>query len=93
KCNLFINISLFMEEGEKAELADRYRRGGLKYSEVKKDLFARMWEYFRPARDKRREMAKDPDRIRQILKAGAEKARAKATPTLDLVRERAGLIY
>ncbi|MFH1123700.1 MAG: tryptophan--tRNA ligase, partial [Pseudomonadota bacterium] len=47
KCNLFINISLFMEEGEKAELADRYRRGGLKYSEVKKDLFARMWEYFR----------------------------------------------
>jgi tryptophanyl-tRNA synthetase len=93
KCNLFINISLFLTEKEKAELAERYRRGGLKYSDVKKELFARIWEYFRKARDKRKELAKDVGQIRQILKTGAEKARGKAAPTLDLARRRVGLVY
>jgi tryptophanyl-tRNA synthetase len=93
KCNLFINISLFLTEKEKAELAERYRRGGLKYSDVKKELFARIWEYFRKARDKRKELAKDVGQIRQILKTGADKARGKGAPTLDLARRRVGLVY
>jgi tryptophanyl-tRNA synthetase len=93
RCNLFITVSLFLSREEKKELADRYRRGGLKYSDVKKDLFARMWEHFRPAREKRKALEKDPGGIRDILKAGAAKARAKAAPTLDLVRKRCGLEY
>jgi tryptophanyl-tRNA synthetase len=93
KCNLFITISLFLDQEEKEELAQRYRRGGLKYSDVKKDLFARMWEYFRPAREKREELEKDLPGLRAVLKAGAQKARAKAAPTLDLVRERVGVKY
>jgi tryptophanyl-tRNA synthetase len=93
KCNVFINISLFLNEEEKAELAARYRKGGVKYSDVKKDLFARMWEYFRPAREKRKQLERDTEQIRAILKKGAEKARAKASHTLDLVRKRVGLIY
>jgi tryptophanyl-tRNA synthetase len=52
-----------------------------------------MWEYFRPAREKRKALEKDLGGIREILKAGAEKARAKAAPTLDLVREKCGLKY
>jgi tryptophanyl-tRNA synthetase len=93
KCNLFINISLFLNEKEKTELAERYRRGGLKYSQVKKDLFARIWEYFSEARRKRKELAKDIGQIRHILQQGAEKARTKAAPTLDLARRRVGLVY
>ena len=92
-CNLFINLSLFMNEEEKAELAERYRRGGLKYSDVKQELFERMWEYFRPAREKRAELEKNLDYIREILKSGAEKAREKATPTINLVRKKVGVIY
>jgi tryptophanyl-tRNA synthetase len=53
----------------------------------------RIWEYFREARDKRKELAKDIGQIRQILKRGAEKARVKAAPTLDLARRRVGLVY
>lgn len=93
RCNLFITISLFLSPEEKEALAQRYRAGGLKYSDVKKDLFARMWEYFKPAREKRRDLEKDLGEIRNTLKAGAEKARAKAAPTLDLVREKVGLKY
>jgi tryptophanyl-tRNA synthetase len=93
KCNLFATISLFLNEGEKADLAARYRRGGLKYSDVKKELFERMLERFKEARRRRSELARDPESIRKILKKGAEKARSKALPTLENVRRKVGLVY
>ncbi|UCG13409.1 MAG: tryptophan--tRNA ligase [Deltaproteobacteria bacterium] len=93
RCNLFAITALFLEEEEKQDLADRYRAGGLKYSEVKKNLFARIWEYFGSARQQRQQLERDPDLVREILRAGAEKARAKALPTLELVKERVGLGY
>lgn len=93
KCNLFLTISLFMNADEKQALAEHYRRGGLKYSDVKKELFARMWEHFKEARKRRRELTEHPDHIRGILRKGAEKARSKAMSTLNLVRQRVGLIY
>jgi tryptophanyl-tRNA synthetase len=93
KCNLFAIISLFLTEKEKADLAERYRRGGLKYSDVKTELFDRIWESFRTAREKRDKLKKNPGLIREILTAGAEKARMKAMPTLQLARARVGLAY
>jgi tryptophanyl-tRNA synthetase len=93
KCNVFALISLFMDDGERKDLADRYRAGGLGYGEVKKDLFARMWDYFRPYRDKREQLANDPAEVQRIMAMGADKARSVATPTLKDVRERVGLNY
>ncbi|MGD9207791.1 MAG: hypothetical protein PVH39_04880, partial [Syntrophobacterales bacterium] len=85
--------SLFLSEDEKTDLAERYRKGGLKYSEVKSELFGRIWEFFGSAREKRKQLEQAPDRVREVLKAGAEKARAKALPTLELAKERVGLVY
>ncbi|MEW6663607.1 MAG: tryptophan--tRNA ligase [Thermodesulfobacteriota bacterium] len=93
KCNLFLTISLFMNAEEKQDLAERYRRGGLRYSDVKKELFERMREHFKEAQRRRRELSDRPDHIRDILRKGAEKARSKAAPTLNLVRRRTGLVY
>jgi tryptophanyl-tRNA synthetase len=93
KCNLFSIISLFLNREEKADLAERYRQGGLKYSDVKKELFNRIWDFFGPARKKRQQLESSPEQIREILRAGADKARMKALPTLELVRERVGLVY
>jgi tryptophanyl-tRNA synthetase len=93
KCNLFAIISLFLSEGERADLAARYRMGGLKYSDVKRELFERMLERFAEARRRRIELGRDPESIRKILKRGAEKARSKALPTLDTVRRKVGLLY
>ena len=93
KCNLFAIISLFLSEVEKTDLAERYQRGGLKYNEVKNELFGRIWEFFGSAREKREQLEQAPDHVREILKAGAEKARAKALPTLKLAKERVGLGY
>ena len=93
KCNLFAIVSLFLTEGEKAELADHYRRGGLKYSDIKEKLFKLMWDFFAEARAKREEMQRNPNQVREILKAGAERARSKALPTLEMARKKVGLVY
>ena len=93
KCNLFAIVSLFLNEKEKDDLADRYREGGLKYSDVKKELFDRVWGFFAKARDTRQLLERNPEYIREVLKTGAQKARMKALPTLDMVKERVGLAY
>jgi tryptophanyl-tRNA synthetase len=93
KCNLFAIVSLFLTEGEKAELADHYRRGGVKYSDVKEKLFRLMWDFFAEARGRRERLQRNPDQLREILKAGAERARSKALPTLGMVKKRVGLAY
>ena len=93
KCNLFAIVSLFLNEGEKAELEERYRRGGLKYSDVKEKLYRSIWDFFEEARGKREKLQRNPEQIRDILKAGAKKARKKALPTLEMVREKVGLAY
>jgi tryptophanyl-tRNA synthetase len=93
KCNLYATISLFLNEQERADLADHYRRGGVKYSDVKKELFERMLVRFKEARKRRSELSRDPDGIRRLLLKGAEKAREKARPTLKSVREKVGLLY
>jgi tryptophanyl-tRNA synthetase len=93
KCNLYTLLSLFLNPAEKQDLANRYRQGGLGYSQVKQELFARMWEYFAPHRARRTQLAQDLDEIRRIMAKGAQKARQTAAPTLDLVRRRVGLVY
>ncbi len=93
KCNLYKLISLFMNDDERRDLAQRYRAGGVAYAEVKKELFARMWEYFAPYRARRAELARDLEGVRRIMKQGAEKARAVASRTLAEVRRKVGLAY
>lgn len=91
--NLFQLMSLFIDEGEREALRERYIKPGLKYSDVKKELFKKIWEFYAPYREKREELLKDPDTVRDILKAGAEKTREEAMKTLDLVRKNVGLKY
>ncbi len=93
KCNVFALISLFLSDSEKKDLAQRYRAGGLGYGTVKKELFSRMWEYFAPFRARRAQLAADLGEVRRIMRMGADKARAVATPTLEDVRGKVGLKY
>jgi tryptophanyl-tRNA synthetase len=93
KDNLFALISLFMTPDEREELRGRYLAPGLKYSDVKKDLLKRIWEFYAPYREKRAALVARPDDIRDILQKGAAKTRAEAVKTLDVVREKVGLVY
>jgi tryptophanyl-tRNA synthetase len=89
--NVFALYSLFATEGEKAELAARYRAGSIGYGDAKKLLLAKIDAYFGPAREKRRQLAAHPDEVEDVLRQGAKRARAEAQETMALVREAVGM--
>jgi len=93
RCNVFAITRLFLTGEEEAELRQRYQAGGLKYSDVKKELVERIWTTFEPHRERREALLTRPDEVRDILAAGAVKARAAAAQTLALVREKTGIAY
>ena len=90
---LFMIYSLFLNESERSDLEARFHSPGLKYSDVKKELVEVIWDFFAPYREMRGGLYGDSKTVTQILKDGAEKARAAAEPYLDAVRKKTGLKY
>ena len=89
--NLYALYKLFSTEEQATEMADRYRKGGLGYGEVKKALVGLIADSFAPFRDRRAELLRDQDTVRDVLRSGGEKARAEARKTLDRAREACGV--
>jgi len=76
-----------------AELKAHYEKGGLGDVKIKLFLNDVLQEVLRPIRERREELAKDPDKIYEILKAGSKKAQIKASITLKEVKEAMGINY
>ncbi|MDF1614158.1 tryptophan--tRNA ligase [Desulfurivibrio dismutans] len=93
QCNLYNIFKLFAPAERLQEVRDLYLNGGAMYGKIKLELLELLWEYFRPARQRRKQLLADSGQVRELLRQGAERARAKATPTLDEVRRRVGLRY
>jgi tryptophanyl-tRNA synthetase len=91
KCNVFALYSLFATDEEKAAMAARYRAGGMGYGEAKNALLQKIEDYFAAARERRRQLAKDPATVEDVLRQGAQKARAEAQQTMVLVRDAVGM--
>jgi tryptophanyl-tRNA synthetase len=89
--HLYALYKLFATAGEATAMAGRFRAGGMGYGEVKKALFEKLWAYFEPLRQRRAELEKNMDHVRDVLQQGAERARAEADKTLAAVREAVGL--
>jgi len=83
--------SLFASDDDRAEMWQRAAASGLGYGDVKKDLLARILDFFGPMREKREALAQHPDDVEDVLRAGAMKARALAEPVLEAARTAAGL--
>jgi tryptophanyl-tRNA synthetase len=90
-CNVFALYSLFATEPEKAALAEQYRAGSIGYGGAKKLLLEKIDAYFAPAREKRKQLAAHPDQVEEVLRQGAQRARAEARRTMALVREAVGM--
>ena len=90
-CNVFALLKLVASPEELEEWEDRYRSGGMGYSEVKKRLAELMIEYFKPYRQKKSELDNNIDYVKEVLANGAERARAVAAKTFDEVRKAVGL--
>lgn len=90
--NLAIQLLKLVAPPEIAkDFEDRLRVGGLGYGDLKKALFEHYWNYFASARAKRAELAANLDYVHQVLREGAERARAVGHKVLKRAKAAAGL--
>ncbi len=90
-CNVYALYRLFADDEQDQIMRRRYQEGGLGYGHAKQALFERYWEYFRPLRERRKALSKDPEFVQGVLRDGAARARACAAATLAEVRKAIGL--
>jgi tryptophanyl-tRNA synthetase len=74
-----------------ADFENRLRAGGLGYGDLKKALFEYCWNYFAAARERRAQLASNPDYIESVLKDGARRASAVAEQVMTRARKACGL--
>lgn len=92
-CNVYNIAKLFLEEKERLALQERYTKGGEGHGHFKLYLSEVIWEYYAPYREKRQYYATHQDEVRDILQAGAQKARDAAAQTIEKIRSAVGISY
>jgi tryptophanyl-tRNA synthetase len=90
-CTVFQLYRLFASKEQQAELAARYRAGGLGYGHAKQELFELVDAQLSEPRERYLDLRSRPDEVQDILDNGAARARAVARATLDRVRHGIGL--
>ena len=65
---MFHLFSLFLNKSEKEELADRFMTPGMRYGDIKNELFECFWSYFEPFREKRIYLENHKDFVFESLK-------------------------
>ncbi|MBT3664594.1 tryptophan--tRNA ligase [bacterium] len=90
---LFQIYSMFLDTEGKKLLNDRYDTPGLRYGDLKKELFEKTIEYFSPFREKRTQLSKDMDFVYKTLEIGKNKASKVADDYITKIRNVMGLNY
>ncbi|MCI5108265.1 MAG: hypothetical protein MRY49_00260, partial [Candidatus Pacebacteria bacterium] len=86
---LYTLHSLFTKDMGKIE--EGYKKGGLSYKESKDILIKSLSETITPFREKRFEIAKDIESVKDILFKGGQKAREEAGTKIEIVRKKVGI--
>jgi len=90
---LFQLYSLFLDKKDQSKLSVRYDGKGLRYGDVKIELFQKVMDHFQPFREKRASLISRPKEVRDILRLGAKKANIVAEEVLDRVKSSVGMNY
>ena len=90
-CNVVALFKLVATPDELEEMKARYRAGGYGYGHAKLALFDKLWAYFDPMRNRRAELERNLDYVREVLRKGGERARQVAEQTMEEVRAAVGL--
>ena len=90
-CNVFSMHKVFSSETEVAMVNTECRRAGIGCVDCKKLLARNMNTYLEPFRARRSELAKDPQKVWDVLEDGADRARKIAEQTMQEVRTAVGL--
>lgn len=91
---VFAYLDVFAKDKQKVEeMKAHYQKGGLGDVAVKMYLVEVLDEILKPIREKREELAKNPEEVYKMLAIGSEKARAKAQETLEEVKDAMQINY
>jgi tryptophanyl-tRNA synthetase len=82
-----------LSENERIALQERYLSGGEGHGHFKLYLADVLWEYFRPYRERRAYYEAHQDEVRDVLRAGAQKATSIASPIIEKIRSVTGIQY
>ncbi len=91
--NIFALHKLFSPEQELREIENRYKKGEIGYKESKDILSQNIIDFITPLREKRQEIVKNTDYVKDILKSGGKIARARATSKMEIVKQKTGLLF
>jgi tryptophanyl-tRNA synthetase len=92
KCNIYTLHQYFSPPATVAEVAAKCRGAGWGCLDCKRVLADNISRQFEPMRERARELRANPERVRDILQAGADRARAVASETMREVRQRMGFL-
>ena len=84
-------FSLVATPEEVAAMDAAFKKGGTGYGDFKKQLFARLWEFFAPMRQRRNEILAQSGYVDEVLAKGAAHANAIANEVMARVRSAVGL--
>lgn len=91
--NLFLLMKLVSEPEVLAKFEADYNACTIRYGDMKKQLAEDMVRFIAPIREKAEAIQQDTDYLKKVMIQGAEKARASAKATMDVVRQAIGLNY
>ena len=74
---------LVADPADYAQMETDFRAGGAGYGEFKKRLFAALWDYFAPMRERREEILAVPGYVEMVLRDGREKANRVAEEVMS----------
>ena len=90
-CRIYSLYKLFATGDEQADLAARYRAGGMGWGVAKEALFQVMNRELTPIRARYEAVLADPASLDATLARGAERARAIASQTIARLRKTVGI--
>lgn len=85
-----LNLLHLLTDRPLSELEKQFQ--GKTYADLKKELTAVVIEFLAPIQKKYQELSRDNKKLLKILSQGAAKAQNKANQTLNMVKEKVGLV-
>ncbi len=91
--NLFLLMKLVSAEDAFMKFDEDYNKCTIRYGDMKKQLAEDMVQFISPIRERAEQIRNDHSYLKRVMEEGAEKARASARSTMQLVKEVMGLKY
>ncbi len=92
-CNIFTWHKLFSTKEEQAYCTKECRKAGFGCLDCKAILTKNILELLTPIQERQKELMADPDKVKEIIRDGTDRARKIAQETMKEVREITGLTY